>query len=125
MDHRAVVANIWVGRKGRLRNYRRTCQKFPLTLPLGPQDKNTTTFKALAAECVEPKTMWLPGKDWISKGMWKLIAKRASLLCSGKIRKVAAQRMKREIQAALKADKSRLIAKVGESIVLELSKENV
>jgi len=35
-DHRAVVANIRVGRKGRLKNYRRACQKFPLSLPIGP-----------------------------------------------------------------------------------------
>ena len=86
MDHRAVVANIWVGRKGRLRNYRRACQKFSLTLPLGPKDANTTTFGALAAKCNEPKTKRLPGKDWISMGTWKLIAKRASLLRNGKIR---------------------------------------
>ena len=85
-DHRAVVANIWVGRKGRLKNYRRARQKFPLSLPIGPKDANTTTFDALAATCVDPKTTWAPGKDWVSEGTWKLIAKRASLLRSGKIR---------------------------------------
>jgi hypothetical protein len=124
-DHCAVVANIWVGRKGRLKNYRRARQKFPLSLPLGPKDANTTIFDALAAECIEPKKKRLPGKDWISEGTWKLIAKSASLLRSGKIRQAAARRMKREVQAALKADKSRLTAKVGESIVSELSKGNV
>ncbi len=125
MDHPAVVANIWVGRKGRLRNYRRARQKFPLAFPLGPQDANTTTFDALTAKCAKPKTTQPPGKDWISKGMWKLTAKHASLLRSGLIRQAAAWRMKREVQAALKANKSRLTAKVGESIVSELSKGNV
>jgi hypothetical protein len=125
LDHLAVVANIWVARKGRLKNYRCACQKFVLTLPLGPKDANTTTFDTLAAECVEHKKKRSPGKDWISKGTWRLIAKRASLLHSGKIRQAAAHQMKRKVQAALKANKSRLTAKVGESIVSELSQGNV
>ena len=83
-DHRAVVTNIWVGRKGRLKIYRRAHQKFQLSLPIGPKDANTTTFDALAAECINPKKKRSPGKDWIRKGTWKLIAKHASLLRSGK-----------------------------------------
>ena len=125
LDHRAVVANLRVGRTGRLKKYRRERQKFPLSLPLGPQDANTTIFDALAARCVDPKKKRSPGKDWISEGTWKLIAKRASLLRSGKIRQDAARRMKREVRAALKADKTRLTAEVGESIVSELSSGNV
>jgi hypothetical protein len=78
-DHRAVVTNIQVGRKGQLRDYPRARQKFPLSLPIRPKDANTTTFDALAAKCVNPKTKRAPGKDWVSKGMWKLIAKGASL----------------------------------------------
>jgi hypothetical protein len=117
-DHRAVVVNIQVGwaGTGRLKQYRRECQQFPLTLPLGPKDANTTTFDALAAKCVEPKTKRPPGKDWISEGAWSLIAKRASLLRSGKIRQDAARRMKREVKAALKADMARLTAEVGANI---------
>ncbi len=124
-DHRAVVANIREGRKGRLKNYRRMRQKFPLSLPLGPMDADTTTFDALAAECVNPKPKRAPGKDWISEGTWKLITKHASLLRSGKIRQTAARRMKREVNAALKADKSRLTAQVEEDIMSELGKGNV
>jgi hypothetical protein len=124
-DHRAVDANIQMGRKGRLKNYQCARQKFPLTLPLGPKDANTTTFDALAAECLEPKKKQSPGKDWISKGTWKLILKCASLLRRRKIRQAAARWMKREVQAALKADKSRLTAEAGESIVSELSQGNV
>ena len=66
-----------------------------------------------------------PGKDWVSEGTWKLIAKRASLLRSGKIRQTDARRMKREVHAALKVDKRRLTAQVGENIVSELGKGNV
>ena len=125
-DHRVVVASIRVGRKGRLKNYRRTRQKFPLFLPLGPKDTNTTTFDPLAAECIELKKKGSPGNDWISEGTWKLIAKCSSLLRSREIRQSAVQRLKLEVQVALKADKSRLLTtKVGDSIVLELSKGNV
>jgi len=67
-DHRTVVVNIRVGRTGRLKKYRRERQKFPLSLPLGPQDANTTIFDALAARCVDPKKKRSPGKDWISEG---------------------------------------------------------
>ena len=96
-DDCTVVANMQVGRKGRLKNYRRACQKFLLTLPLGPKDTNTTTFDALAAKCVKPKMTRLLGKDWISEGTWKMIAKRASLLCSKKIGQAAARQMKPKV----------------------------
>ena len=43
----------------------------------------------------------------------------------GKIRQDAAWRMQREVKAALKADKSRLTAEVGERIVSELGEGNV
>ena len=124
-DHRAVVANIWVGRKGRLKKYRRARQKFPLSLPPGPKDPNIALFDALAAKCVDPTPTQAAGKDWISKGTWKLIRKRASLMRSGKIRQDAARRMQREVKAALKADKSRLTAEVGERIVSELQEGKV
>ncbi len=103
-----------MGRTGRLKKYRWAHQKFPLSLPPGPKDTNTALFDALAAECVGPKPTRTQGKDWISKGTWKLIRKRASLMCSGKIRQDAARRMQREVKAALKADKSRLTVEVEE-----------
>jgi hypothetical protein len=75
-DHRAVVANIRVGRKGRLRTYRRSRQKFPLSPPIGPKDENTTAFDALVAECDDPKPKGTPGKrkDWVSEATWRMIA---------------------------------------------------
>ena len=62
---------------GRLKSYRRARRKFPLSLPLGPKDANTTAFDALAAKCIDPKKKRAPGMDWISEGTWKMIAKRA------------------------------------------------
>ena len=105
---------------GRLKKYPRARQKFRLSLPPGPKDANTTLFDALAAKCVKPKSTRVPGKDWISEGTWKLIAKRASLMHSGKIRQAAVRWGQREVKAALKADKSWLTAEVGEHIVSEL-----
>ena len=124
-DHCAVVANVWVGRTGRLKTYRWERQKFLLSLPPGPKYTNTVLFDALAAKCADPKPTWAPGKDWISKGTWKMIRKRASLMCSGKIRQDAALWMQHEVKAALKVDKSRLTAEVGERIMSELWEGNV
>jgi hypothetical protein len=44
---------------------------------------------------------------------------------SGRIWQDAARRMRREIKAAIKVDKQKLTAKVGDSIVAELAKGNV
>jgi hypothetical protein len=73
------------GGEGQLKKYRRKCQKLLLSLPLGPKDADTTAFDTLAAKCVDPKPMGKQGKDWMTKGTWRLIAKRASLLQSGRI----------------------------------------
>ena len=82
-DHRAIVADIRVGSRGRLKEYWRMRLKFPLSLATGPQDEDTTTCAALAAECMEPKSKRQKGKDWVSEGTWALIAKQALLLQSG------------------------------------------
>jgi hypothetical protein len=110
-DHRAIIAVVRVGGEGRLKKYRRKRQKLLLSLPLGPKDAGTTALVALAAECVDPKPMRKPGKDWISKTTWCLIAKWASLLRSGRIWQDAAQRMKSKIGAAIKVDKQKLTTK--------------
>jgi hypothetical protein len=123
-DHPAIVAVVRAGGEGRLKKHRRKRQ-LPLSLPLGPKDTDTTAFDALAAECVNPKPTWKQEKDWMTKGTWRLIAKRASLMQSGRIRQDAARRMRREIEAAIKADKQKLTAKVGDSIIVELAKGDV
>ena len=119
-DHRAVVAKVWVGGQRKLREYRRVRQRFPLTLAVGPQDEDTTTFALLAAKCIEPKSKAPKGKDWVREGTWTLIPKQASLLQSGCCNQAAARRMKRKIHGALKADKQRLTEDVGAKIVAEL-----
>jgi hypothetical protein len=83
------------------------------------------TFNALASKCIKPKPKRVPGRDWISKETWQLIAKLASLLRSGHIRQDTARRMKHKIGAAIKADKCKLTTNVGNLIIAELSKRDV
>jgi hypothetical protein len=85
-DHLAIIAVVRAGGEGQLKKYRHTCQKLPLSLPLGPKDTDTMAFDALAAKCVNPKPTRKQGKDWMSEATWRLIAKRVSLLQSGRIR---------------------------------------
>jgi hypothetical protein len=96
-----------------------------LSLPLGPKDKDMAAFDALTAECINPKPMQMPGKDWMSDATWHLIAKRASVLQSGRIRQDTTWRMKHKIEASIKADKQKLTAKVGNLIFMELAKREV
>jgi hypothetical protein len=124
-NHHAIVAVVRAGGEGRLKKYLHKCQKLLLSLLLGPKDTDTTSFDALAAKCIDPKVTWKQGKDWMSKATWHLIAKRASLQQSGRISQDAAWKMKRKIKAAIKADKQKLTAKVGNSIVAELAKGDV
>jgi hypothetical protein len=124
-NHCAIVAVVRAGREGRLKKYQHKHQKLPLSLPLGPKDVDTMAFDALAAKCVDPKPTWKLGKDWMSKATWRLIAKWASLLRSGHIWQDAEQRMKPKIKAAIKADKRKLTANIGNLIVAELAKWDV
>ncbi len=74
-DHCAVVANILRGRKGRLKKYWRSRQKFPLQLaPLGEQDGVTRLFGRLREECEETDPKKRPWNNWISEETWRLIA---------------------------------------------------
>jgi hypothetical protein len=101
-DHRAVVANIPRGRMGRLKNYRRSRQKFPLQLaPLGEQDGVTRLFGRLREECKEKDPTKQPWNDWISKEMWQLTAHRAMLRRTNRLCQRGGHRIHRQIGAAL------------------------
>ena len=109
-----------------MKEYRQMRQKFPLQLPAEvEQDRDTKAFTALASMCEEPETQRAKGKDWMGAATWKLIAKLASLLQSGRCNQAAARRMKREINGAIKVDKQRLTAEVGDQIVAELNEGRV
>jgi hypothetical protein len=125
LDHRTIIAVVWAGQGRRLRQYRCKHQKFLLSLLPVPKDADTMTFDAKAAKWVKPKPKRVLGKDWISKGTWRLIMKRASLLQSGRIWQDATRRMKWKIGATIKVDKCKLIANIGNLIIAELSKGDI
>jgi hypothetical protein len=125
LDHHTIIAVVRAGWGGGLRQYRCKLQKFPLSLPPGPKDVDIMAFNTLAAKCIKPKPKRVPGKDWISKGTWRLIVKQASLLQSSRIWQDAAQRMKRKIGTAIKADMRKLTLEVGDSIIAGLAKEDI
>jgi hypothetical protein len=122
LDHRTIVAVVRAGWEGRPRQYRHKHQKFLLSLLPEPKDADTMAFNALVAKCVKPKPKRMPKKDWISEGTWRLIAKWVSLLWSSCIWQDAAQRMKSKISTAIKVDKRRFTANIGNLIVAELAK---
>ena len=85
-DHQAVVAAISKGRKGRLKNYRRSRQKFHLQLPpVELQDGVTEIFRELRGECNEKDPVSCLWNNWISKEIWGLIAHQAMLRHSGRL----------------------------------------
>jgi hypothetical protein len=104
-DHRAVVAAISRGRKGRLKKYQRSRQKFPLQLALlGEQDRVTQLIGKLREECEEADPMKRPWNNWILAETWRLIAHRAMLCCTGRLCQTGGHRLHRQIGAALCKD---------------------
>jgi hypothetical protein len=121
----SIVEVVRGGGESQLKKYRCKRQRLLLSLPLGPKDADTIAFNALAVKCINPKPTQKPGKDLMSEATWHLIAKQASLLQSGRIWQGAAWRMRCKTKAAIKADKRKLTAKVGNSIVAELAKGDI
>jgi hypothetical protein len=65
-DHWAVVASIVRGRKGRMKLYRQSCQRFPLHLPpVKEQDQLTCLLGELQNTCKENAAQWQMKYDWI------------------------------------------------------------
>ncbi len=114
------------GRKGLLKKYRRSRQRFPLQLALlGEQNRVTRLFGSLREECEEADPTKRPWNDWISAETWRLIAHRAMLRHTGRLRQTGGRRLHRQIGAALRNDRRDWTANVGENIVAELAGGNV
>jgi len=125
-DHRAVVANISRGRKGRIKKFRWSHQTFPLKLaPLGEQDGVTRLFGKLREECEETDPKKRPRNDWISEETWRLIAHQAMLRRAGRLCQTGGHRLHRHIGAALCNDRRDRTARVGKNIVAKLAGGNV
>jgi len=125
-DHRAVVARILRGRKGSLKKYQRSRQKFPLQLaPLGEQDGVTRLFERLREECKENDLKQQPWNDWILEETWRLIAHRAMLRYAGRLCQMGGCWLHHQIGAALRKDRRDRTARVGMSIVAKLAGSNI
>ncbi len=125
-DHRAVVANIMRGRKGRLKKYRRSRQKFPLQLaPLGEQDGVTRLFGRLKEECKETDPKMRPWNDWILEETSRRIAHRAMFRRAGRLCQTGGRRLPCQIGAAFCNNRRDQTTCVGESIVAKLVGGNV
>ena len=100
-NHCAFIARISRGRKGRLKKYRRSRQRFPLQLaPLGEQDRVTRLFGSLREKCKEADPKKRPWNDLISAETWRLIAHRAMLHRTGRLCQTGGCRLHRQIGAA-------------------------
>ena len=106
---------------GRIKQYRRGRQKFPLQLaPLGEQDEVTRLLGRLREECKEKDPTKRPWNDWISKETWRLIAHRAMLRCTNRLCQTGGRQLRRQIGTALCNDWRDRTARVGKNIVAEL-----
>jgi hypothetical protein len=124
-NHRAVVATIQQGRKGRLKSYRKQRQQLPLQLPTGPHNELTMAFKKMKAECIEPAAKYRNCKDWVSNATWQLIKQRTSLHQAGQLCRNKARKMQREIEKALHVDRDARTKSVGKTITHKLAGGNV
>ncbi len=111
---------------GRLKNYRRSRQKFLLQLaPLGEQDGVTHLFRRLREECKEKDPTKQPWIDWISKETWQLLAHRAMLRRTNRLCQTGGRQLHRQIGTALHNDWRDGTARVGENIIAKLAGGNV
>jgi hypothetical protein len=78
-DHRAVVAQVRMGRTQALLKYWKEYRRSPLQLQTGPQDELETVFEGLKATCKLPPPRKRQGNELILEGAWAFVNKRAQL----------------------------------------------
>ena len=125
-DHRATVATINGGNSKWLKRYRKRRSRFPLRLPrMGPHTKMDAGFKVLKEKVIVPGPREYKSNDWISKGTWALVDRRAGLRREGKLNQSRARRIGREIKASLQADRVARAARVAEEVCELLAEGNL
>jgi hypothetical protein len=125
-DHQAIVTSIWKGKVGKLKQYRKSPQTFPLQLPpVEEQDAQTRLFGELRATCKDDAPTRQKRSDWISEQSWWLIAHRAMLRRTGHLCQTGGRCMKRQIGALLRKDRADRTEQVWTLIESELMGGNV
>ena len=72
---------------------------------MGPHTKMDAGFKVLKEKVIVPGPREYRSNDWISKGTWALVDRRAGLRREGKLSQSTARSIGREIKTSLKADR--------------------
>jgi hypothetical protein len=115
-DHRALVAVIYAEGGGGLKGYRRQMQRFPLSLPCGPQTQLDAGYEELLQHMVCPPPRERPANKWISNATWKVVDYRAMLRRKGMLSQTVARNLGRKIKVCLKADRLQRAATTASNI---------
>jgi hypothetical protein len=65
-DHRALVAVIHAGGGEELKRYHQRTQRFPISLPCGPQKQLDAEYEELQRDVVRPPLRERPANSWIT-----------------------------------------------------------
>jgi hypothetical protein len=126
LNHQAVVASIVRGRHGRLKLYRRRCQRFPLQLPpVEEQDQQTHLFGELQKTCKVNTMMRRLKNGWILEESWRLITHQAMLRRTGHLCQTGGRCLNHQIRVSLQKDRTDRTAMVGATVEAKLAGGNV
>ncbi len=104
-NHRALVAVIHARGVEELKWYRQRMQRFPISLPCGPQKQLNAEYEELQRDVVRPPLRERPANSWITTETWKLVNHHAMLRRKGMLSQTAACGLGRQVKAQLAADR--------------------
>jgi hypothetical protein len=104
-DHHALVTAIHAGGGEELKRYHQRMQRFPITLPRGPQKQLNAEYEELQRDVVRPPLRERPANSWITAKMWKLVNHRAMLRRKGMLSQTTACGLGRQLKSRLAADR--------------------
>jgi hypothetical protein len=103
--HCALVAVIYAEGGEKLKRYRCRMQRFPISLPRGPQTQLDAGYEELLQHVVCPPPRERPVNKWITNATWKVVNYRAMLRRKGMLSQAAARNLGQKIKVCLKADR--------------------
>jgi hypothetical protein len=104
-NHCALGAVIHAGGGEELKRYRRRMQRFPISLPCGPQKQLDAEYEELQRDVVRPPLREHPANSWITVETWKLVDHSAMLRRKGMLSQTAERGLGRQIKVRLAADR--------------------
>ena len=120
-NHRALVVQLQVGKKGSLKRYRKRIETLPMEMPaIGPRTEGEAEFEELQGKVETPPRREWPVYNWIRPGTWALIDQHAAIRRAGKLTRRMGRRAGHKIKASLKLDRIKRARKFGERIMEHL-----